>query len=402
MSSLSIENFDAKPDRITIVDSLRGFALFGILLSHLILSFDGGALPHFNKVSNFPYFDVFITIFNNLFIKGKFFTIFSFLFGVSFSIQIFKKGNFKTNLLRYAWRLIILGVLGFLHGLFWRGDILLIYAILGFIIMLVINLPDKWLVILSFVLILNIPGRIINFDSNIFKPQITSVLPKESLEDEQHLKYFYSILKTGSFKDLVISNLYEIKPKLLFQSTGRMYITLGFMMLGLYVGRKKIFNNLNAHEILIKKIFLISLIAGVLTLIFVISSKESFKSPLLNFIREFIRDLNHFSFSILYITGTVLLYIKNKFTDLFTNLAMVGRMALTNYILQSIIGGFIFFGYGFGLIGDLPAFIAFLLIFPIFVIQIYLSEFWLTRFKYGPLEWVWRSLTYLKFQDMRK
>jgi len=402
MSSLPVENFDAKPERIIILDSLRGFALFGILLSHLILSFDGGALPYFNKISNYPHFDEFVSFFNNLFVKGKFFTIFSFLFGISFSIQIFKKGEPKTILLRYAWRLIILGIIGFLHGLLWRGDILLIYSILGFVIMLVIKLPDKWLVILSFILIMNIPGRILNFDSHIFKPQTSSVLKKQNLETEEHSKDFYLILKTGNFKDLIIANFYEIKPKFIFQFSGRMHVTLGFMMLGLYVGRKKIFNNLKINKFLIIKVFLISLIIGALTLIFIVESKAYFKSPLLFFIREFVRDLNHFSFSILYISGIVILYMEDIFLDLFKNLSVVGRMALSNYILQSIIGGFIFFGYGFGLIGDMPAFIAFLLIFPIFIIQIYLSEFWLMKFKFGPLEWVWRSLTYFKFQDMRK
>jgi uncharacterized protein len=145
--------------RIQVLDVLRGFALFGILFAHLSNQFSAGMLPQhvYESIMGSPV-DMVATVISNIFVQGKFYTIFSFLFGLSFALQLGsaqeKGGPFLG---RYAWRLLVLGIIGTIHHIHWRGDILTIYVVLGFVMLLFRNLPDKPLLILSFLLFLNLP-----------------------------------------------------------------------------------------------------------------------------------------------------------------------------------------------------------------------------------------------------
>ena len=146
--------------RIVIIDSLRGFSLFGILISHLSIffeAFDSSTLstPH-ASISN-----IVVSVLNGIFFSGKFFAIFSFLFGLSFYIQMDRAAQKGINYRwRFLWRIIILMVVGYLHSLLFSGDILIIYAVLGIFLVFLFNARNKVLVFLIIVLLSGIPRYI--------------------------------------------------------------------------------------------------------------------------------------------------------------------------------------------------------------------------------------------------
>ena len=386
-----------KPARIELLDMLRGFALFGILFTHMSLSFDGGPLYMDENREGWSNIDNALLVFINLFIKGKFYPIFSFLFGIGFYLQIFKGDkNNKNQLLRYAWRLVILGIIAFVHSLIWRGDVLIFYSILGLILLIIRNIPNKYLIILSAIFILNIPGRVFDLPTKLNTETKKSLL-QEKIELEKNLA-FYKVLKKGSYPALLRANFYEIGSKIAFHMYGRVYIMFGFILLGVYVGKKKILSN--PDEIYLLKVFKVSLLVSFLSLMVILLGKVYFSGLFLSYIREIIRDINHCSFSIVYVTGLSLLYVKGIAKNFLIKFIPVGKMALSNYILQSMIGGYIFFGYGLGMIYEFQLWKMVLLTFPIFIFQILVSTIWLRYFNFGPWEWIWRSLTYLKIQPI--
>jgi uncharacterized protein len=148
--------------RIPLIDGLRGFALLGIILAHYGGWHSGWSLPQ--EVYT-PYqsdtLSQIVQVFDGIFVTGKFFAFFSFLFGVSFGLMLLRTAENKgTFLLRFAWRLAILGLIGLLHHLHWRGDILSIYAIAGFGLLLFVNVSGRVVLIVGILLVLNIPARL--------------------------------------------------------------------------------------------------------------------------------------------------------------------------------------------------------------------------------------------------
>src|SRR5262245_11350751 len=133
-------------DRIHVIDALRGFTLLGIIVAHMLEQYYGGAFPKAINESLHPaVYDYVIIVFVGVFISGKFFMIFSFLFGMSFYLQLRNSNGDFRFLLKFAWRLALLLGIGIIHHMHYRGDILSIYGILGFGLLLVYRLPEKYL-----------------------------------------------------------------------------------------------------------------------------------------------------------------------------------------------------------------------------------------------------------------
>lgn len=158
----------AKP-RIEIVDALRGFALFGIILAHFNNQYFAGFPPPGHETMQIKNAaDQVLQTIADAFVFGKFFTIFSFLFGLSFGIQLLNaKEKNKPFVGRFAWRLLILMLIAFIHHMHYRGDILIIYAILGFFLLLFYKASNRWLLIWAFIFMLNTPAFIFNTISYI-------------------------------------------------------------------------------------------------------------------------------------------------------------------------------------------------------------------------------------------
>ncbi|AQG78432.1 DUF418 domain-containing protein [Spirosoma montaniterrae] len=398
-----------KTARIQVVDALRGFALFGILVAHTCVWFDGGPLPgSVYAINGEGVANTIVQTFTGIFVSGKFYTFFSFLFGLSFALMLTRSTDSDGSFLRrFAWRLVILGAIGLLHHLHWRGDILSIYAMLGFPLLLFRNAPTRLILVVSILLVLNVPVQLRNaYTSAFVTPPGKAQSEQQQKADEKLVAANYEVIQHGSYADVVRVNWREFETKMKFQfDSGRIYITLGFFLLGLYAGRRRLYQHLSEHRALFRKLTKycgFSVLGIILLFIATISILGNNTQPpkAIEVIFSVLFDLGNAALTVFYIAGLTLLFQRVAWQRVASPLASVGKMALTNYVLQSIIGTLIFYGYGLGLIGKIDTATAALFVLPVFAVQVLFSRWWLSRFQYGPLEWLWRSLTYLKAQPM--
>ncbi|CAN5516838.1 hypothetical protein BH10BAC4_BH10BAC4_24270 [soil metagenome] len=235
---------ERRSTRIEIIDVLRGFTLLGIILVHFTEQYYAGPPPQAHQ--NFTIHnaaDPIISGIIGVFITGKFYMIFSFLFGLSFFIQLNKNESQSSFLIRFTWRLIVLFGIGFVHSLVYRGDILTIYAILGLVLLICFKLPDKILLIIALLLVINLPS--------IGTRTVQVISPSSEASsffnpEQKPLEIYYDTVKAGSFADVLRANLHELEAKMDFQvESGRLYITMGLFLLGLYGGRARIFENID-------------------------------------------------------------------------------------------------------------------------------------------------------------
>ena len=402
----------APKERIFLIDGLRGFALLGIVLAHISGWFIAGGIPTavWQKYQN-DLGTAIANYFGGIFIDGKFYTLFSFLFGLSFAIQLLQRKENDTKFIpRFMWRLVILFIIGFIHHLHWKGDILGIYAVLGFVMILFRNANDKilWIGILCF--ILNMPVIIRDTFQKTQpkeKPKTEKEQKIEGEKTEKETAHSYNILKKGTYLEVITQNFKDFKYKADFQfSSGRIYITLGFFLLGLWAGRKQLFENFEGKKMLFKKTMWSSLIANIVIIAFFIIMEQvklwEKIGDWANLIANFLYTVHCVSMTLFYISGISLLLNLKSMRWILDKFVFVGKMGLTNYLLQSIIGVILFYGIGFGLAGEFNAGWCYLIGIGIFILQILFSKWWLSKFNYGPTEWLWRSATYLKWQPMRR
>jgi uncharacterized protein len=392
--------------RIVILDVLRGFTLFGIIIIHMVEQYYAGMIPQaIQENSPSSLIDNIVQGFAFIFIMGKFFMIFSFLFGLSFHIQFAKAENNKTFFLRFAWRLAILFMIGMIHHIHYRGDILTIFAILGLGLLLCYRLPDKVLLILALALVINIPSAVMRVAQGL-----SSESTMMAEQNESELMHYYNTVKSGTYFQILKLNFLAFRDKMEFQViSGRIFITFGLFLLGLYVGRKKYFERIGENIAAIKKLLLLSwkVLAGAIVFgaIF-FGGAELLKLKLPDFVSwaigGLLYDLANSCLSLFYITGIILLFQKDRWKKRLMNFYEVGRMGLTTYVMQSIFGVLIFFSYGLGLLSELGAGVCLIIAVVLFVFQIVLSKFWFRHFNYGLLEWIWRALTYFKVPPLRK
>ncbi len=396
--------------RIEIIDILRGFTLLGIILVHFSEQYYAGAPPKSDENFNIHFLgdDIIMGIIGIL-ISGKFFMIFSFLFGLSFFLQLSKSDSKASFFIRFFWRLVVLGLIGLIHHLHYRGDILTIYAMLGVGLLICYKLPDKLLLILALLLVINMPAAIIR-GVEALKPaaEHESVESRFVGSDLDNEKYFKTV-KTGSYSEVLKANLDELAFKYKFQvESGRIYITMGLFLLGLYAGRKRIFERWVENTPRFKKLLKQSLWLILGLIIFAViffGGAELAKIKLPELVQwlvgGFVFDVFNLALATIYVAAIILLFQKEKWKPRLMYFYEVGRMGLTTYLIQTFFGVLLFFGIGFGLLGEIGALGSVGIAILIFIGQIYFSKWWLARFRYGFFEWLWRSATYLKFQKFR-
>src|SRR6478752_3753455 len=178
-------------DRIHIIDALRGFTLLGIIIAHMTEQYYAGPLPEvINKAAHPSDFDNIVMGFSLIFISGKFFMIFSFLFGMSFYLQLKNANGDFRFLVKFAWRLLLLFGIGMIHHLHYRGDILSIYAMLCFGLLITYRLPEKYLLWIGLLLVIDVPGMVTRV-VQLSLGQDDSFLK----QDQSALQRYYDIFK---------------------------------------------------------------------------------------------------------------------------------------------------------------------------------------------------------------
>jgi len=186
-------------------------------------------------------------------------------------------------------------------------------------------------------------------------------------------------------------------------------VVFGRFLLGYMAGRRRLFHDPSAHRSFFRRMFGWGLGAGLVTGSIMIVMTQLFTRKIINpetlpwlqYVMPIVRQVAELGFASVYVAGFTLLFQRAFWQRLLVVLAPVGRMAVSNYLSQTVISLVLFYGYGFGLVGKLSPSQSMALAVGIFCIQIGLSHLWLARFRFGPVEWVWRSLTYGKAQPMR-
>jgi uncharacterized protein len=401
MSTLS---FRPTLNRIEAIDALRGFALAGIVLVHMVEQYLAAPAPEgvMEALVQGP-LDNMVDGAIFLFFRGKFFALFSILFGLSFFMQMDRadqRGNdFK---LRFIWRLVILLFIGYLHHLFYRGDILTIYAILGLFLVPFYRAPTGVTLAIAAVTFLGLP-RFIIYGLYGAGPLF---FPSELTPSSPEIIAYFEILKEGSMWDVFATNATQghlMKADFQLGVFSRAYLTFGFFLVGLLLGRMRFFENFPQYKKHLKRVLIWSFV-GILGLIgislLLFFGQEQNGDAGLNSWTAMtgltLYDLFNLLMTAIIVAAFMLIYMRVRGEKWLGGLAPYGRTALTNYFLQSVIGTAIFYGWGLGLIGEVRNIEAFLLAIIILVLQVVGSRWWLKRFRYGPFEWIWRVLTYGK------
>ena len=409
--------------RINVIDALRGFSLLGVILIHMMQKF-GYLSDNIIEGARYPMFDTIIQLLVTHVIAGRFITIFSFLFGLSFFIQMDRASKRGVDFRgRFLWRMVILFVIGIVGTTFAYMDILTLYAFYGIILVLLFPLRNWVLITLTSLILFGLPlMSMVGFDNITFNETITLNQPSDAnVVDRETLNTTTNedvLITNSSFIESAKDNLFvKTKEKLNFQfrksSIG--YIVLALFILGFVVGRTGFFEKVNIKRkknyILLISFFIVSVVTKLLgrlvapentTDIFLLVS-QGLKVPISSIIALTLNDLSMLFQSGVLAMGFIVLYqtkFLSKYLDL---LSPYGRMGLTNYEAQNVVGAILFSSWGLGsFFGGLGITELFFLGLIIYAIQIIASKQWLRHFLYGPLEWLWRSGTYMKWQSFKR
>ena len=414
--------------RISVLDALRGFALFGVIIMHMLQRFGTGFGGSQEEVFRFPALDEAAQWIGNNIIMGRFINIFAFLFGLSFFIQMeraSKKGiDFRG---RFVWRMVILMVMGLLCHSFYNLEIISIYAFFGLLLIPLYKVKN-WVLIVIFSFFLLGGPRAIKVIHHNYKTaiELASAKDKPGIEDQsnnerrrndfQGPRELPEHIKNPSFWNSAKNN-YESrlmgKINYQFGLIGRGFITFGLFVLGLFIGRIRFFEKLAEQKKQNTKLFIGFVLATAIAILIKnalppIDFRMLFRSdgqilPASLLTTLGLEDFSMALSSAALTLGFILLYQSGKFGKIFDILAPYGRTGLSNYIMQGILGALIFAPWAFGSIfGGWGSAALFLFGIVIYIIQGIISKYWLQSYLYGPLEWLWRSLTYLEFQPYKK
>ncbi len=406
-------NLKTNVGRITIIDALRGFALFGVIWVHFQQHYSYFSMGPFNEHTPIlSQFNETVQWLTNNVMMGRFINIFAFLFGMSFFIQMdraAKKGiNFRG---RFLWRMVILFAIGIIGSAFYPGDILSLYAIYG-VVLLLLNPCKNWLLTILAVLVLSGTPKLTTYAYD----KLTAPTPTEQVESapqaprmperrerprqEQVKPSFFNSVKSN------LTNGTRGKIGYQYRMSNRGYITLAIFIFGLIVGRLRFFET--AHLYQRRNVALFALFIGG-TLIAGWIAKAIAPEPIpgqwfappsvAGIMSTAMGDIKMVFSSAAILMAFVILNNIPTIGKCLNVLAPYGRMGLTNYVSQSIIGACLFAMWAWGAtFGAWGATELLLLGLGIYIAQIFVSAIWLRYFKYGPLEWLWRSATYLKWQ----
>lgn len=380
-------------NRIDVADVLRGFAVFGIVLLHSIEHFNFYSFP---EVTNdwLKFSDK--IIWDSLFFTfgGKAYAIFALLFGFSFFIQDnnqLKRGyDFR---LRFLWRLVLLFIWGNINAMFFTGEILVFYSIVGIVLILVARLSVKTIFIVTVICLLQ-PVEWVRIIYALLNPDYE--IGKDLAG--YYFSQAYPVLEKGTFLQTVKMNLWDGQMASLTWAweNGRVFQTSALFMLGYIIGKTGIFSYSEKNIKLWAKVLIISIICffplhGLVDIVPTFIENSAVRKPLM----LIIKSLNNLSFMLFLISLIILLFYKTNLQKYLMKLSPYGRMSLTMYITQSIMGSFIFYNWGLGMYEKLGITASLFVGIGLFIIQYTFCYFWFKRFNHGPLEYIWKKATWI-------
>jgi len=359
-------------NRIVALDVLRGFALFGVLMVNM-LDFSSSALRASTLGMRGNELDQIIDLAIAFFAVVKFYLLFSFLFGIGFAVQMRRmEANNRPFVMFYLRRLFFLFVIGFAHSiLLWDGDILRLYAIAGVMLLLVRGLSTR--ILLGLAGLIAIGGWLIFSFTDIM--QMSDMIGLEAIPLYMNGTYWELVnyrLNMGHVLDIQIP------------------MVLVMFLLGLVIGRSGVLDDPARYTPFLRRWWKFALPIGLLGNLFLLVGFQDNQSWMISFGLH----VGAPALSFVYVSFVLLNAQKLR------ALAPVGQMALTNYLTHSLVCTTLFYGYGFGVYNQLAPTVTFLLVFVIFGVQMVISKWWMSQYRFGMMEWLWRSLTYWQIQPM--
>lgn len=389
-----------RSDRIVSIDVLRGIAVLGIL----IMNIQSFSMPMAAYINPAAYGDLtginkWVWIISHILASEKFMSLFSLLFGAGIMIftenaELKGKNDASLHYRRMGWLLLF----GLAHGyLIWYGDILITYSLCGMLLYVFRKMPPEKLIkaALGFFMVPVVLDLIFGLSISFWPDEAVQNLLQSWKPDESTLHHYIEGYRAGWLGQM------EVRiPGTIFMQTGRFMMhtfwrAMAMMLLGMALYRWKVLGA-ELSGSFYAKISLIGLLTGygLSILGVVLNFKNQWSVEFSMFIGSQFNYIGSVGVALGY-TGIVMLICKSvrmvRFRSLFSS---VGRMAFTNYIIQTVICTLIFYGHGMGLYGMVERKIQLLIVPGVWIIVMIISPLWLRVFRFGPLEWLWRSLTY--------
>ncbi|QUW21658.1 DUF418 domain-containing protein [Sporosarcina sp. Marseille-Q4063] len=380
LSPTTVEN------RIEALDITRGFALLGIFIANMLL-FHTPYL-HVDPYSWFINGDAATFKWIDIFVQGSFYPIFALLFGYGINMQyeksIQRNTPFVPIMARRLW--ILLGI-GLLHGLFiWSGDVLFTYAVMGFLLLIFVRIPAKWLALFAGVLYI-IPAAFMYIVTKLLMKANSNLLMSDYVDTHQ-IERSIEAFGSGSFGNIFVFRFFEWLLIGLGGTFMGFFIVLPIIMFGAALSKWKVIERAKEFKIRLVVIAVLSLAAGIW-----IKLLPHLKKPTLDLIQ--LQDtIGNVILAAGYVSLLLLLCTIPLFRVVFRPIGKAGRMSLTTYIMQSVVATLIFYSYGFGLYGKVDLGTGTWIALGVFAVQVMFAELWLSKFRMGPLEWFWRKGTY--------
>ena len=420
----------AESQRIRSIDTLRGFALLGILLLNII-AFSGPIAAYFdpsadNEVSGL---NLAVAMFVDIWGEGAFRAIFSMLFGAGLLIFLAKpvaeEGRLKSLYYRRTWLLVAFGLFN-AYILLWFGDILYTYGVTGLVLYFFRNLSAHKLALCSTILFLFLAlihtsqyfytkALYTDYREVVLLPEGNelSEAQQQSLENwdeflqNQQTTPEQIVLEANARSEGYIENFIFTAPiNIMFQTA--IFLINGFwdaaamMLLGMALMKWNVFDASRELSFYLKMMlfgFAIGLVINSWEEVVYLSSGFE---PFLSATARPTYDLGRLGMALGYIGMVMTLCKLDVLPKVRHAFACVGQMALTNYLAQSVICNTIFLGFGFGMWGKMQRYEIYFVVIGIWIFQLLFSVAWLKKYRFGPAEWLWRSLTYRKRQPLRK
>jgi len=374
--------------RLDVIDALRGFAIVSIMLLHNIEHFDfyfqPAGLPGWLQAIDKLIWDGLFFLFG-----GKSYAIFALLFGMTFYIQYHNREvrgeDFRP---RFAWRLVLLLGFGMVNSMFYHGDILSIYAVLGFALIPVARLSNRWVLAIAIVLLLQPYAWI----------EVIQALPNpdQKLPDPASWAYFGAAneyFAKGSAAQVWWGNLTNGKIGVIRWSweNGRIFQIPALFMLGMLAGRKGVFKA--GNNAFWRKTLMIAVLAFIPLYVLktwpeIWSLGRAIDRPLVTIVTSW----SNVSFMAVLVSTFSLLFYSQRWLEIFSPL---GRMSLTSYVVQSIVGTSIYYGFGLGMYQYTGASFALAIGIVLATLQRQFSVWWLASHAQGPIETLWHRMTWI-------
>ena len=406
-------------ERVSVIDQLRGFAIFGILVVNTAYFFHpffasqlGETAGAADRAAHFLITFLFL---------GKFYTLFSFLFGLGLSVQMSRAAARGARFVPlYLRRLLILAALGLGHGvLLWVGDILLIYALTGLLLLWLFRKRSPRTLKVWAILLL--AGLVFFFGAAIGALQAARLAPPESgawerieasfaegaVRLDQAVDRDYAVYGSGSYAEITRERWSDYTRILGKVGFWMLPSVLAMFLLGLRAGKLDWFTPSAQQARRCRRLLSWALPLG-LGLNFYVASTgfeqnrigvEILDWPI--FFQVTALTVGSVFLALSWVSLMILADRAGLVRRLRAALAPVGRLALTNYLLQSLVMTTLAYGYGCGLFGKVGLAQGLVLALALYALQVATSRWWLGRFQFGPAEWLWRSLTYGRAQPMR-